>query len=338
MEKFKQQLKELYLDCFPEDSESYAQFFIDNKFDGTNCFMLHDYHGKLIDMLFLIKKKMVLRGTVFDVSYLCAGGTVPQYRGKHIFTGELYRALKLFHDTDRPITGLMPFEHAFYEKQAFVTHSFYKENPVKKGKLPLKEISFENIGEMLKIYNDFMKDKNGWFYRDKEAFDLRLREIFCDGGKAYGLYRDGEMQGYILTFDDEEIDEYCAVDVHAIDDFDTPFKSVKENVQVGGDAEEDNMLRVCNNKVLLERIQYPVGLNVSVTFGVEDRFLKENSGCYELTVKDGKGMVKEVDDAKTKLSIEDFTRLVCGCYNVGEFDCKLQKIFPVVLNCALDKF
>ena len=337
MEKLKQQLKELYMQCFPEDSETYTQFFLDNKFDGTNCFTLYDYDGKLIDMLFLIKKQMVLRGTVFDVSYLVAGGTVPEHRGKHIFTGELYRAIKLFHDTDRPITGLMPFAHSFYVKQAFVTHSFYKENPVKKGKLPLKEISFGQIDEMSKVYNDFMKDKNGWFYRDKAAFDLRLREIFCEGGKAYGLYRDGKMQGYILTCDNEEIDEYCAITPSVIDDYDTPFESVKENIPPCDDAEEDNMIRICNNKLLMERIQYPK-VNQTVAFCVDDWFFKENSGCYELTVKDGKGVVKEVKEAKIRLSIEDFTRLVCGCYRNGDFDENLERVFPVMLNCALDKF
>ena len=79
MEKLRQQLKELYMICFPEDTETYAEFFIDNKWDGTNCMTLFD-GDKLINMLFLVKKKMFLRGVVFDVPYMVAGGTLPEYR------------------------------------------------------------------------------------------------------------------------------------------------------------------------------------------------------------------------------------------------------------------
>ena len=55
MEKLRQQLVDLYLICFPEDTQTYAEFFVDNKWDGTNCMTLFD-GDKLINMLFLVKK------------------------------------------------------------------------------------------------------------------------------------------------------------------------------------------------------------------------------------------------------------------------------------------
>lgn len=338
MEKLRQQLKELYMICFPEDTETYAEFFIDNKWDGTNCMTLFD-GDKLINMLFLVKKKMFLRGVVFDVPYMVAGGTLPEYRGRHIFTGVLLQGMKDLANSGHPITGLMPFLHEFYEKQAYVTHSYYIEVPVQKGTLPMTEIGFDNIDEMIEVYNSFMKDKNGWFYHDYDAVHLRLREIFLEGGKAYGLYKDGKMQGYILTFDDENIDEYCGLYPEVINEFDTHFEDVKLNVYCDHEgAEQDNQFRVCNNIYLMEHIQYPEQVDTTITFSVDDWFYKENSGKYKLTVKDGKGKVELVDEVEFELSIEQFTKLVTGVYRLDEFDAKLQQIFPRVLNCALDKF
>lgn len=333
--QLRQKLKELYLTCFPEDTESYAEFFVNEKFDGTNCMTLFEGE-KLITMLFLVKKKMVLRGTVFDVPYLTAGGTLPEYRGHGLFTSVMRNAMESFHNGGKPFTGLMPFSHEFYELQAFVTHSFYKEVDLTRGKLPLKEVSFDELDEMLAVYNGFMQDKNGWFFRDRAAFGLRLKEIFNEGGKAYGLYRDGEMKGYILTFDDEEIDEYCAYTPDEIFNFDTHFEYVKENVGVGG--EQDNMLRICNNKLLLQSIRYPAGADAKVEFVVNDWYLKNNSGAYRLTVKNGRAVVEDIDYASERLSIERFTRLVTGSYVQGDFSEQLEALFPITLNCALDKF
>lgn len=335
MDKLRQQLKDLYLTCFPEDSDKYAEFFVQNKFDGTNCLTLFD-GDTLICMLYLVKKKMYVRGTVFDVSYLTAGGTLPQYRGKGIFTKLMYKSFEDMRAAGKPFTGLMPFDHDFYKLQAYITHSFYEEREVKKGALPLREISFDDIEQMANVYNAFMKDKNCWFFRDYDAFHLRLREIFLEGGKAYGLFKDGVMQGYILTFDDEEIDEYCALYPELIDEFDTHFETVCVNV--GEDGEPDNMFRIFDNKLMMQSIKYPEGLNQSVSFFVDDWYFKPNSGGYRLTVSDGKATVEETDDTELTLTIEQFTQLVCGCYDRGQFDERLEKIFPPCLNCALDKF
>ncbi|MBQ9716013.1 MAG: GNAT family N-acetyltransferase [Clostridia bacterium] len=338
MEKLRQQLVDLYMICFPEDTQTYAEFFVDNKWDGTNCMTLFEGE-KLINMLFLVKKKMFLRGVVFDVPYMVAGGTLPEYRGRHIFTGVLLQGMKDLAASKHPITGLMPFLHTFYEKQAYVTHSYYVWQPVKKGNLPMKEIGFDNIDEMIKVYDSFMQDKNGWFYRDRDAMTLRLKEIFLEGGKAYGLYKDGNMQGYILTFDDENIDEYCALYPEVIDQFDTHFEEVKLNVPCDyPDAEQDNQLRICDNKYLLECIKYPEQIDTTVTFSVDDWFYKENSGKYKLVIKNGSAVVEQADEVEFALSIEEFTKLVSGTYRADEFDKKLQQIFPQVLNCALDKF
>lgn len=333
--ELRKKLKELYMICFPEDTESYADFFINNKFDGTNCMTLFD-GDTLVNMLFLVKKKMVMRGVVFDVPYMVAGGTLPKYRGRGIFNGVILQNFKNLKAAGKPFTGLMPFDTDFYLRQCFVTHSFYKDVPLQSGGIPMKDISFENIPEMKAVYDGFMQDKNGWFYRDVDAFDLRLKEIFNEGGKAYGLYDGGKMEGYILTFDDEEIDEYCGVNPDIIKKYDTHFESVKENVGVGGEL--DNMLRICDNKLLLDSIKYPEDIDTTVTFSVDDSFYKENCGTYKLTVKGGKGVVSDCDKAEFDLKVEDLTKLVCGCYKQGEYDDRLEKIFPPVLNCALDKF
>ena len=120
----RKKLKELYMICFPEDSESYADFFINEKFDGTNCMTLFD-GDVLVNMLFLVKKKMVMRGVVFDVPYMVAGGTLPEYRGRGIFNGVILQNFKNLKAAGRPFTGLMPFDTDFYLRQCFVTHSFY---------------------------------------------------------------------------------------------------------------------------------------------------------------------------------------------------------------------
>ena len=333
--ELRKKLKELYMICFPEDSESYADFFINEKFDGTNCMTLFD-GDVLVNMLFLVKKKMVMRGVVFDVPYMVAGGTLPEYRGRGIFNGVILQNFKNLKAAGRLFTGLMPFDTDFYLRQCFVTHSFYKDVPLEGGGLPMKEISFGDIAQMKTVYDGFMRDKNGWFYRDEAAFDLRLREIFGEGGKAYGLFDGGRMEGYILTFDDEEIDEYCGVTPDVIKKYDTHFESVKENVGPGGEL--DNMLRICDNKLLLGSVKYPADIDMTVTFSVEDSFYAENSGVYSLTVAGGKGMVSDAPKGEIALTVEDLTKLVCGCYDKGAYDERLEKIFPPMLNCALDKF
>ena len=323
--------------CFPEDSRKYTEFFIDNKWDGGNCVTQFD-GDVLINMLFLVKKKMVVRGEIFDFPYMVAGGTRPEYRGKGIFTQVLLETMESFQKSGKfPLTGLMPSAHSFYYKQNYVTHSFYEERSLKKkGNLPIKEISFKQIPEIVDIYNDYMKDKSGWFVRGREECDLRLREVFEEGGRAYGLYENGKMNGYILTFDDEEIEEYCAREKDYINKFDTPFESYCVNV--GSNGAEENMIRVCDNKTLLSRIKYDNKINETIKIEVIDNFHRSNSGKYEVAIANGVGRVCECQNAEYVLSINQFSKLVMGCYQNDEFDQRLTKVFPVMLNCALEKF
>lgn len=335
MDKLRRQLKQLYMTCFPEDSKTYAEFFVKNKFDGTNCLTAFDGQ-KLVTMLYLVKKKMYVRGKVFFTPYLTAGGTLPEYRGRGIFNEFLRQAMIKLRNEGNPITGLMPFDHEFYKLQNFVTHSFYREKTLVRGKLPLKEISFENIPEMKKAYDFFMKDKNCWFYRDEDAFELRLKEIFCEGGKAYGLYDGDNFEGYILTFDDEEVDEYLGIYDDVIDKYDTHFEYVKVNT--GPEGEPDNMFRICDCKKLLSEICYPTDVEQEITVCVNDPFLKANSGCFSLSVKEGRASVSDAAEGEISLHIDDLTRLVTGSYDKGSFDGRLEKLLPPSLNCALDKF
>jgi predicted acetyltransferase len=335
-EKLKNQLIELYLICFPEDSRKYAEFFIDNKWDGANCITLFD-GDTLVNMLFLVKKRMTVRNTLYDIPFMVAGGTLPEYRGRGIFTKVLLEAMENFLKSGNlPITGLMPSAHAFYLRQNYVTHAFVENRKTQKGKLPLKKITFAQIPALKQINDAFMSDKSGWFCRDEKDFDLRLREVFLEGGKAYGLFEGGQLNGYILSFDDETIDEYCAYDEDYILNFDTHFKTYPVHTGVGG--EEENMIRICDNVALMNTVHYPKHLNGTVTISVTDPFHTKNSGKYALTVMDGEGSVKEADKTEFNLTIDEFTKLIMGCYKKGDFNEKLEKFFPAIINAPLEKF
>ena len=119
----KEQAQELYMLCFPDDSEQFAKTFTENCFDDCR-YILKD--GKLISMLFLLDCEIVTEEKKVEAKYLYAAATHPSFRSKG-FMKKLINQVKA--EAQEPIITKPANEElfSFYRSLGFKDAFYFSE-------------------------------------------------------------------------------------------------------------------------------------------------------------------------------------------------------------------
>jgi len=174
----KEELKNLYRECFPEDSAPCAEIILDYLSSAERFDLSED--GKLRSALYLVDKKLFYRGEIAAVSHIVALGTFVRDRKK----GYAERLIKkVLNESDKPFVTLYPFNHAFYEKYNFAAVSFdFPPSGERKGKADLSEVE--------RNYRALCGNLDYRFVRKKKDFEFYER-VFAADGESYVLTTDG---------------------------------------------------------------------------------------------------------------------------------------------------
>ncbi len=119
---FKEDALRLYKIAFPDDSDDFAEGFI-NKFFDKSCHYLTD-NGRLVSMLFAFDATITANGKKLQAYYVYAVATLPEYRGQ----GMIRRLMSSLEEKGLPLV-IKPSSRelfAFYEKLGFKT-AFYND-------------------------------------------------------------------------------------------------------------------------------------------------------------------------------------------------------------------
>lgn len=328
------ELKKLYLMSF-DDSQEYINYFFYNKYAKDNTLLVYDQQ-KLISMLFLIPKTIRLNSINIPCPYIVGACTHSDYRKMGVMNRLLYDTLIKLYDENKLITALYPFKHSFYEKQGFVSVSYTSKTKIiyqpEHGYL-VKNANESNVQDMLEIYNKSMSQIDIFISRDSSAMLNKFKESEITG-KTKLIYSNNNLIGYIM-YDKEEVIEAIGYGFEAIEELNDRYYEtyiVPSNKGV--------MARIVNPKELLNTINYPKEINITLNIKITDKFFNLNNITLSLNINDGKAKIEKAKDYNYTISIEELSHLIFGSYENSNYNPPsiLKEVFPPKRVLLTDKY
>lgn len=308
----------------------------------------------LASTLLIIDFRQRVRGVSFPMAGIAGVATKPEYRRKGLVRKLFTETFTYCKEKNFPISSLYPFKFSYYEQFGYAwvdtltmitgwTDAIKKQN--ENGYRVEEEKDMKKaIDRMRPLYHQFFSRTNGLIDRDHTfyAFTKRLEK----GYYFFSVDEKGNDTGYLVTWFVEKdtigIREFIAPDVltrqnlwnfiqlHAghREKFKIPtylpaslqiYPYVKEPRLDKVEILANSMLRIINVEDTLSKITYPTIVE-SVVFKIQDESFDWNNNSYQLSINNGEGAVKKVDNysAKFNLDIKGLAQLLAGFRNTSE--------------------
>lgn len=276
--------------------------------------------GKLMAHIINNSYNVNFDGHVVRMGGIGAVSTLPEYRNtgavRHIFNQLLPNAYK----NGEILSGLYPFNHAFYRKFGYDTVCYVNNYEFRPE--CLKNYSFDgeaeqyvpggDVSEYTSLYNKFARDYNMAAVRDDEAMREHMKgEYFKNRRFEYLLKKNGQVVAYLIFSDKKENDGYvivvediafdgaeglCAI-LGFLNRFSADYAKISLRLPYDIDLHKivrspyaydikkttyfSFMCRVINVQKALELMKKPENLDVVIK--TEDPFIRENSGTWHVT-------------------------------------------------------
>jgi len=267
--------------------------------------------NQLAAKLHLISLGCYINGKIFKMGGISSVATWPEYRRQGAAKHLLHHALQYMRQHGQMLSFLHPFSFAFYRKYGW-EHTFSE----KVYKISIDQLKREwdtrgyvrrvknDIAALHKVYSNFAKNYNGTLTRDDKWWKQRVLKE--DWQQAVAYRDDGQAEGYILYKVKEgklTVHELAYTSLNAqklllqfIANHDSMAKTVEMAV-----PENDNLPLIVDDPRFEQKINphfmarivdvfgflkaYPFidGSAESVTLHVDDAFLPENNGVYQLS-------------------------------------------------------
>ncbi len=308
----KQRSKALYSHAFPEDSETFLEYYFKIK-TADNRIIADEEDGEIVSMANLNPYSVVFCGRRAELDYIIAVATHANYRRQGRMRGVLASAFDVMYREGKPFTYLKPANKDYYLPFGFGFISEVWETRPKEGS-DLKKIILTadlrndaGMGQYAAILGkDFVDELNNDFFAASMSerspgfgeglFDARILEfqrkwlasnadVYCDRTQEYlnGLYHmlgtDGGEIG--LYFDKEN--RLAGVEI---------YWSTGESIEFLGDPEyfdrirtgkPDKMARIIHLEEFVQVLHLkPDSLKQIETmkFRIRDEMIPENNGTF----------------------------------------------------------
>ena len=339
-----EKIKYLWAYCF-ESHQPFFDWYFREYYQQENTLGAYQ-DGNLLANLQLIPYEIFLRGQCLQTSYIVGIATYPEGRRGGIVRGLLAEALREMKHRDQYISLLMPFKAEFYHSYdwQFCYHHLKYALPLE----DLKKLSqswgelrqVKDIGandQLQRVYERFVQDKHGFVIRKSRNWRLLLEEHFGEKGYLYLLEKDGQPEGYLMYYMQENkilVREMAYTNVlayKALLQFLYNHRSQVERVEWNSPFDDNIhfllpehkkgveiypflMARIVDVKKCLEVINYPRKISGEIKIGIEDNLAQWNNQYFLLRVANGQGTVEvlEKDTWEVKLTIGSLTQLVFG--------------------------
>jgi hypothetical protein len=333
MKSLLKQATDLYRESF-SDGESYIKYFFENKFKPAN-FLFIEENGQILSELFLVEKRLFIRGKVLPFPYVVGACTKKNRQGEGLMSRLLIMCFNALEARGIWVTGLFPFRHSFYEKQGFITLNRMKEKPIKPDEaLTIKEFSESEIGKLADFYNSECAKSDIYILRTETEFYEKIKEVEAATGKTYLAYKDDLLTGYIM-FDSEEITEAMGTGWQGL-----PALNGRSYNFPDEKGEKYAMFRLIKAAPLLPFLNYPTDICSNVNIRVTDAFRRTEDEIFTLSVEGGKAVLTPSESYNYTLTIEEMTLLVTGAYAREGYlpPAELAEIFPPTKPLIFDKY
>lgn len=345
-----EKVKYLWAYCF-ESHQPFFDWYFREYYQRGNTLGAYQ-EGNLLANLQLIPYDIFLRGKELKTSYIVGVATYPEGRRGGIVRGLLEEALKEMRKREQYISLLMPFKAVFYHPYdwQFCYHHLKYTLPLEELKKlaqswgELKLIRDLNSNDQLqKVYNKFVEDKHGFVVRKPRNWSLLLEEHFGEKGYLYLLEKDGQPEGYILYYMQDnkivvrEIAYTNVLAYKALLQFLYNHRSQVEMVEWHSPFDDNIhfllpehkkgleiypflMARIVDVMKTLEVIDYPQEIEGEIIIEVEDNLAPWNNQSFLLHVSKGKGSIEALgkDKGDVQITVGALTQLVFGRLEVKE--------------------
>lgn len=307
----------------------------------------HFVEDELAAKLHLFPFTCYINGEKFSVGGVCSVATWPEYRRQGSIRALIQHALQHMRSAGQTISYLHPFSVAFYRKfgweLTFANHEYTIPLPDLKRNWECHGMVRRldaDIPLLHKIYTDYAKKYNGMLGRDENWWERRV--LKGDPQIAVAYNEAGEPGGYIIyevKAEQMTVKEMVSTSVHAwkllyqfIANHDSMAKqvtiTVPENDQLPFILDEPRfeqkhvpycMARIVDVSAFLKKYPFQLSelaVDQSLLLRINDAFLPENNGIYELKQENGVMMIGELQNLETQAvvdcSIQSLTTMLLG--------------------------
>ena len=340
-------IKEIWNYCF-NDEDTFVDYYFNHKYKNHNTIVACE-DNDIVSSLQLNQYKINLDNKVYDTSYIVGVSTFPQVRGRGYMRNIMDFSLNELYKKGQLISILMPIDYRLYRKYGY-EHCYdqleYNINidDLKNFNLNgrLYKASEKNIDDLININNIFLEDVNGNTVRDKDYYINLFREVKSEGGHVY-VYKDRSYKGYIIYFLNGEnmfVRELFYKDLDSLKSIlkfiynhntqcknvtisapvNDKIKFVLENPKTTDIKIKPFMMgRVINVEEYLNGLQAEESIDISANIFIEDKFIKENNGVFNIEIKNKKVKAKKIrGNHSLSLSINSFTQLAFSYIDIKD--------------------
>lgn len=300
-------LQSLYREAF-EDSEGFLAFFFREKFRPENVVFLRE-NDQIVSALHFIPKKIAVREAEFAFPFVVAAATRKEWRGKGLMHGLLRKAFFELNNRGIVLCGLSPFSESFYAESGFVTIRRSEETEilvVSPDPFRYETVSPEAMESVRSLYEEKSRGAEVRIVRDEKAWALFHREVAADGGSIILVMEGEKPVGYFTEFP-SGVEEVCFPDESKMD-FVSRFRGKKIprfGIETG---EGHTMVRILDIKKFLSEYPYEPGLSATRRIRLTDASFPPGNQTLELTVREGKGYVRDIEEFDGEMTLEELTR------------------------------
>lgn len=184
----------LFKEGFPEDSDEYVEWFLDNK-DYTVA--INEEHTAV---LYLVPKRIRMHGKKLNVTYIVAFSATKSVRGTGAAAEVMNAAIDYECEKGTPFVFLSPFNYEYYLQYGFVNIDRILTSTDKPEYERVKITDCVKGGEIMHI----VRNNVGMNYdiaqiADHDELTNRFNEEITGGAEFYALIKkDGSIYGYEL--------------------------------------------------------------------------------------------------------------------------------------------
>lgn len=184
----------LFKEGFPEDSDEYVEWFLNNK-DYT--VVLNEEHTAV---LYLVPKRIRMHGKELDVTYIVAFSATKSVRGTGVAEDVMYEAIYHEREKGTPFIFLSPFNYEYYLQYGFVNIDRILTSMDKPEYERVKITDCVKGGEIMqKVRSNVGENYDIAQIADVDEIIKRFNEEITGGAEFYALIKkDGSIYGYEL--------------------------------------------------------------------------------------------------------------------------------------------
>lgn len=346
-EKEIENIKDMWSYCF-NDGQSFMEYYFQNKYDNKNTVVVADKE-EVVSSLQLNQYEIVLNNKAYDASYVVGVSTFPQVRGKGYMKNIMEFTLDELYRKNQLVSILMPIDYRLYRKYGY-EHCYdqieYEIDIADLSKFKIEgslyKVDESHIKYMIDIHNKFLSNINGNVLRNEEYYKNLFKEIKSEDGHIY-IHKDEEYDGYLIYFLNNQKMFVREMFYKNIDSLKSMLKFIYnhntqcEKVIVAAPINDmirlvlDNpktcqikikpfmMGRIINLKGYLESLELDKNAKSFARVKVDDRYISENNGVFEVEVKDGKINIKRTTEKEDiHFSINTISQMAFSYIDIEE--------------------